>query len=141
MRFSSALALAPLALSQGAQAVHIRGGRPNDLLGEAPDKRELLQHVVTWDPDSLFINGERVFIFSGEFHPYRLPVPSLWTDVFEKIKALGLNTASFYVHWALMEGKQGSFTSDGVFDIGGFLEAAKETGMYLNARPGPYISE
>lgn len=54
---------------------------------------------VTYDEHSLLVYGERVFVFSGEFHPYRLPVPDLWLDVFQKIKALGFNVVSFYTHW------------------------------------------
>ena len=50
--------------------------------------------VVTWDPYSLLINDERVFIQSGEFHYERLPVPALWRDVLEKYKANGLNAVS-----------------------------------------------
>lgn len=50
--------------------------------------------VVTWDKYSLKINGERVLIFSGEFHYARLPVPELWQDVLEKFKANGLNAIS-----------------------------------------------
>jgi beta-galactosidase len=36
-----------------------------------PAKRELLQKYVTWDDKSLFVNGERIMIFSGEVHPFR----------------------------------------------------------------------
>ena len=32
-------------------------------------------------------------------HPWRLPVPSLWRDVLEKIKAAGMNGISVYAHW------------------------------------------
>jgi hypothetical protein len=28
-------------------------------------------HKVSWDERSLFINGERVVLFSGEIHPFR----------------------------------------------------------------------
>ena len=52
-------------------------------------------------------------LFSGEFHPFRLPVPELWVDVLQKyvaslylswyvanplcrFKAAGLNTVSVY---------------------------------------------
>ena len=45
---------------------------------------------VTWDEYSLTVNGERVYIFSGEFHYERLPNPELWRDVFQKFKANGL---------------------------------------------------
>jgi beta-galactosidase GanA len=83
------------------------------------------------------VYGERLFIFSGEFHPYRLPVPDLWLDVFQKIKALGFNTVSFYVDWALLEGNPGHYTAEGVFAWPPFFDAASEAGIYLIARPGP----
>jgi hypothetical protein len=83
------------------------------------------------------IYGERIMVFSGEFHPYRLPVPGLWLDVFQKVKALGFNTVSFYVHWALLEGQPGHFTADGVFAFEPFFDAAQKAGIYLIARPGP----
>ena len=78
--------------------------------------------------------------YSGEFHIYRLPVPSLWLDVFQKIKALGYNGVSFYVDWALLEGQPGVFTAEGVFDFQPFFDAASQAGIYLLARPGPYIN-
>jgi beta-galactosidase GanA len=63
----------------------------------------------------------------------RLPVPGLWLDVFQKIKALGYNAVSFYVDWALVEGKQGDFTAEGIFAWEPFFEAAQEAGIYLIA--------
>jgi hypothetical protein len=54
-----------------------------------------LQSVVSWDKYSLKINGERVFLFAGEFHYQRLPVPELWPDIFEKFKAHGLNAVRY----------------------------------------------
>jgi beta-galactosidase GanA len=66
-------------------------------------------------------------------------VPSLWHDVLEKIKAAGLNTVSFHVPWALLEGEPGVFRAEGVFDLGEFFRAAREVGVWLVARPGPYI--
>lgn len=71
---------------------------------------------------------------------YRLPVTSLWLDVFEKIKALGFNAVSFYVHWGLVEYKKGDFNFDGIRSYTPFFEAARKAGIYLIARPGPYIN-
>lgn len=99
-----------------------------------------LQNAITWDQSSLFVNGERAMMYSGEFHPFRLPVPSLYLDVFQKIRAMGLNVVSFYVDWALLEGKPGRFRAKDIFDLEPFLEAAKKAGVYLLARPGPYIN-
>ena len=74
--------------------------------------------------------------YSGEFHPFRLPVTSLWIDVFQKVKALGYTGVSFYVDWALLEGTPGVFRAEGNFDLGPFFDAASEAGIYLLARPG-----
>lgn len=60
-------------------------------------------------------------IFSGEFHAYRLPVPGLWLDVFQKVKALGFSAISFYVDWALLEGKPGNYSAEGVLCTRAFL--------------------
>lgn len=95
---------------------------------------------MTWDEHSIFVRGERILFYSGEFHPFRLPVPDLWLDVFQKIKALGYGGVSFYVDWALLEGQQGTFRADGLFALEPFFDAAAEAGIYLLARPGPYIN-
>ena len=36
-----------------------------------PVKGGKLTAQITWDDKSLFIRGERIMIFSGEFHPFR----------------------------------------------------------------------
>src|SRR5688572_15652583 len=72
--------------------------------GQSVQKRSStgLTDAVTWDSHSLFIQGQRTFILSAEFHPWRLPGnPNLWADVFQKIKANGFNAVSFYVNWAV----------------------------------------
>lgn len=85
----------------------------------------------------MLVYGERVFVFSGEFHAYRLPVPGLWLDIFEKVKALGFNAVSFYTHWALLEGEPGVYNASGIFALEPFFDAAATAGIYLIARPGP----
>jgi len=62
-----------------------------------------------------------------------LPVPGLWLDVFQKIKALGYGGVSFYTYWGLLEGKPGDFTAEGIFAFDQFFAAAKEAGIYLLA--------
>ncbi|KAK4938249.1 hypothetical protein LTR66_015108, partial [Elasticomyces elasticus] len=70
-----------------------------------------------------------------------LLVPSLWLDIFQKIKALGFSGVSFYTDWALLEGKPGDFSAQGIFALEPFFDAAQKAGLYLLAkRPGPYIN-
>ncbi|KAK6081556.1 glycosyl hydrolase family 35 [Seiridium cupressi] len=126
-----------VSLSEGPAAVL---QEPMQKSGARPSPSQLLQDIVTWDEHSLFIHGQRIMIMSGEFHPWRLPVPSLWYDVFQKIRALGFNCVSFYVNWALVEAEPGNFSAQGVFSYEPFFEAAIQAGIYLIARPGPYIN-
>ncbi|KAI9722192.1 MAG: hypothetical protein M1828_004875 [Chrysothrix sp. TS-e1954] len=126
-----------LLLACWASAAVLRG-KPGQLV--KPYKRAPLQDIVTWDEHSIFVRGQRVLFYSGEFHPFRLPVPSLWLDVFQKIKALGYNGVSFYVNWALLEGQEGHFRAEGIFALDQFFDAATQAGIYLLARPGPYIN-
>ncbi|QRW22851.1 glycoside hydrolase family 35 protein [Rhizoctonia solani] len=74
---------------------------------------------VQWDGKSLFIKGQRIFLWSGEFHTFRLPAPELWGDILEKTKAAGFNAISVYVHWGLVNPAPGELDFDG---------------------PGPYIN-
>jgi beta-galactosidase GanA len=83
------------------------------------------------------VHGERIVVFSGEYHPFRLPVPGLWLDVFQRVKALGFSAVSFYTDWALLEGEPGVYSASGIFALEPFFEAASQAGIYLIARPGP----
>lgn len=96
--------------------------------------------IVQWDEHSLLVNGERLMLLSGEFHPWRIPSPGLWFDVLQKIKGLGYNAISFYVNWALVEGKEGEVRFNDAFALQPMIDAAAEAGLYLIARPGPYIN-
>ncbi|OQD86712.1 hypothetical protein PENANT_c007G05840 [Penicillium antarcticum] len=96
--------------------------------------------LVTYDQHSIIVRGERLMIFSGEFHPFRLPVPGLWLDIFQKIKSMGFTGVSFYTDWSLLEGNPGHFITDGIWSLDKFFNAATQAGIYLIARPGPYIN-
>jgi beta-galactosidase GanA len=70
----------------------------------------------------------------------RLPVPDLWLDIFQKIKGMGYNCVSFYVDWALLEGKSGHYeVGSEVFDYEPFFDAAQKAGIYLIAVRTPSI--
>ncbi|KAG6901882.1 hypothetical protein C0995_007006 [Termitomyces sp. Mi166 len=55
-------------------------------------------------------------------------------------KALGFNAVSFYTLWGLHEYKRDKISFDGFLDLQPFFDAAKEAGIYLIARPGPYVN-
>ncbi|KAI4627637.1 uncharacterized protein J4E87_004201 [Alternaria ethzedia] len=94
-----------------------------------------LQTDVEWDNGSLMVNGERIMVMSGEF------LPELWLDVFQKFKANGMNTVSIYFFWSYHSASKGKydFTTPGK-DIQRLFDMAKEAGLYVIARPGPYCN-
>lgn len=139
MRFLSSLVALSAACVWPWRAMALPGYGHSLISARSPDGHSL-QDIVTWDADSIFVRGERIFLLSGEYHPFRLPVPSLWIDNFQKIKAMGFNAVSFYTFWPLHEGNPGEFTAEGVFALEEWFKAAKEAGIYLIARPGPYIN-
>jgi hypothetical protein len=98
------------------------------------------QHSITFDHYSLMIDGQRIFIYSGEFHPFRLPSPALWLDVFQKMKAGGFNTICCYFDWDYHSAKSGIYDFTGIRDLDRFLNLASEAGLYVIVRPGPYIN-
>lgn len=102
-----------------------------------------LTTTVEWDSHSLVLLGQRIFVLSAEIHPWRNPNPSLWRDVFEKVKANGFNTVSFYTHWGLhypfasINNGEGDFSIGTYRDIQLFIDEAKRAGLWLIAR---YVS-
>ncbi|KAG7096341.1 hypothetical protein E1B28_003785 [Marasmius oreades] len=95
---------------------------------------------VTFDQHSLLLDGKRVLFFSGEFHPFRLPAPELWRDVLQKFKAGGFNGVSIYLHWGLIAPNNRTVEFTVHNDVAAFYEVAKEVGLLVIARPGPYIN-
>src|SRR5437868_320470 len=97
-------------------------------------------HTVTYDKYSLRIDDRPLQIFSAEFHYFRLPSPDLWRDVLQKVKAGGFNAVSLYFDWGYHSPKRGVYDFTGVRDVDRLLRMTEELGLYVIARPGPYIN-
>ena len=95
---------------------------------------------ISFDKYSLIIDGKRVFIKSGAFHYFRTPGYEMALDRFMKMKAGGYNTVDIYFNWNYHSQKQGEYDFTGVKDVRKVLQAAKETGLFIIARPGPFIN-
>ncbi|ELU41238.1 glycoside hydrolase family 35 protein [Rhizoctonia solani AG-1 IA] len=87
--------------------------------------------LVQWDGKSLFIKGQRIFLWSGEFHTFRLPAPELWGDILEKTKAAGFNAISVYVHCTRPSFQAG-------YEVG-TMGCPKAWGTILTAHSGPIL--
>ena len=110
-------------------------GAPATAQAQAPQK-----HTISFDQYSLMLDGRRTFIWSGEFHAFRLPSPGLWRDILQKMKASGYNAVSLYFNWAYHSPKMGVYDFTGIRDMDLLLDIAEEVGLYVIARPGPYIN-
>ncbi|MFE1455023.1 beta-galactosidase [Streptomyces sp. NPDC058735] len=97
------------------------------------------RHEIGFDRHSLLVDGRRLVLWSGEMHPFRLPSPSLWRDVLQKMRAHGYNAVSVCVAWNHHSPAPGRYDFSGVRDLDLFLRTAAETGLYVIVRPGPYI--
>ncbi|WLW57995.1 glycoside hydrolase family 35 protein [Streptomyces sp. YU58] len=97
-------------------------------------------HTVAFGKYSVLIDGRRAVLRSGEIHPFRLPSPSLWRDVLQKLRAHGLNTVGIYVAWNYHSPAPGRYDFTGVRDLDLFLRMAAEEGLYVIVRPGPYTN-
>jgi beta-galactosidase GanA len=106
---------------------------PRDVLRGTPQQ-------VTYDQYSLMIGGKRVFVTAGEFDPWRTPSPSLWLDDLQKMKADGYDAVTVYFNWDYSSPSPGVYNFGGVRDMNTFLNMAQQAGLYVIARPGPYIN-
>ena len=95
---------------------------------------------VTFDKYSLMVNGERVFIKSGAFHYFRTPGEDMARDRFMKMKAGGYNTVDIYFNWNYHSIRQGEYDFSGIKDVRKVLKAAQDVGLFVIARPGPFIN-
>ncbi len=110
--------------------------------GAAPEAkaRARAAHTIAYDDYSYKIDGKRLYVWSGEFHYWRLPSPSAWRDVLEKMKAGGFNATSIYFDWDFHSSAPGVYDFTGIRDVDRLLDIAAEIGIYVIARPGPYIN-
>ncbi len=85
-----------------------------------------------------YLDGKPFRILSGAMHYFRI-CPEYWEDRMRKLKQCGFNTVETYCCWNLHERKEGTFDFTGRLDLVKFIETAKELGLYVILRPGPYI--
>ncbi|PCH40579.1 glycoside hydrolase family 35 protein [Wolfiporia cocos MD-104 SS10] len=125
--------------SDVAESVHL--SEDAALASQTPLKSDSYTDVVQWDNYTILLDGQRMFLHAGEFHTFRLPVPDLWLDIFQKMVAAGLNGAR-YVHGA----RTLTNPAPGVLDfeywraLQPIYDAAKQAGIFIVLRPGPYIN-
>lgn len=89
-----------------------------------------------------WINDQPFFLHAGEFHYFRAPADQ-WPHRLGLLKQAGFNTIATYIPWLWHQPSPDISDLTGAThpmrDLAGFLDLATEMGLYIVARPGPYI--
>lgn len=93
---------------------------------------------VDYENNQFLKDGLPFRYISGEMHYFRIP-RVYWRDRLEKLKAAGCNTVCTYVEWSLHEPSPLVYDFTGDLDLLEYLKIAKELGLNVILRPGPYI--
>jgi hypothetical protein len=90
---------------------------------------------MRWNPQSFSIGGRDLTLIGGSMHYFRVP-PAEWEATFRRMHADGFNVVDTVIPWSIHEPEEGKvdFSS-----LQRFFDLAQKYGLYIVARPGPYI--
>src|SRR5262249_754558 len=94
---------------------------------------------VAFDRHSLRVDGRRVIVRAGSLHYFRLPARALWRDRIAQLADAGLNAVHVYYPWDYHEARPGGLDFAGLRDVDHLHDLIEQAGLYLIARPGPYV--
>lgn len=95
---------------------------------------------ITFNPRHYILNGKPVYLNCGEFHYFRVPRAD-WRKRMELFKQAGGNCLATYCPWLIHEPEEGVFEFGETrpqLDLEAFLTTARDAGLYVICRPGPY---
>ncbi len=93
-----------------------------------------------FDKNSLIIDGKRTFIKSGSLHYFHTFGKKEWQDRLSKMKAGGYNAVDLYFCWSFHSPKPDFYDFSDYKNIRELLSIARDLGLFIIARPGPYIN-
>lgn len=93
--------------------------------------------TVTWDSQSLIMDGKRIVPVMGEIHYSRLPEGE-WQTELKKMKDGGVTIIATYVFWNHIEETEGVFNWSGQRNLRHFIELCKEQQLPVVLRLGPF---
>jgi len=94
---------------------------------------------VESDRGRLLIDGRQQLIRSASLEYFRLPSRVEWRDRISKIAAAGFNCVSVAYPWSYHAASERSYDFEGCRDIALLHRMIEDAGLYLIARPGPYV--
>jgi beta-galactosidase len=84
------------------------------------------------------IEGRSEIILCASLFYFRIPMEQ-WSKRMQQVKDAGYNAIDVYFPWNYHEQERGEWDFTEEKNISRFLEIAKEKGLWVIARPGPYI--
>jgi len=99
-----------------------------------------MSNQIQWDANGYHIGGHPTWLLSGEIHYFKLTRGD-WRRRLLQLKCAGFNTVSVYMPWNYHEVVEGVWDFSGDKDVEHFLALAAELGLYVVARPGPFICD
>ncbi|XP_075732130.1 beta-galactosidase-like [Rhipicephalus microplus] len=94
--------------------------------------------TVDYANNQFLIDGKPFRIISGSLHYFRVS-RAHWKDRLLKMRFAGLNAVDVYAEWSGHEVEPGTFNFEGDYDLRAFLDVAKDVGLLVVFRPGPFI--
>lgn len=95
--------------------------------------------ALTTSSDGFLLHGQPFRIISGAMHYFRIH-PDQWADRLRKARLMGLNSVETYVPWNLHQpDPDGPLVLDGFLDLPRYLGLARDEGLHVLLRPGPFI--
>jgi len=88
--------------------------------------------------NGIAINGKKEILLCSSFFYFRIPQKE-WASRAKLISSLGYNCVDTYFPWNYHETEPGEFLFSEDRDVDLFLDICEENGLYVIARPGPYI--
>jgi beta-galactosidase len=89
-----------------------------------------------------WIDDQPVLLQAGEFHYFRTPRDQ-WAHRLGLLREAGFNAVAAYIPWLWHQPAPDALDLDGhthpLRDLAGFLDLAADMGLWIIARPGPYI--
>ncbi|OAH10198.1 beta-galactosidase [Streptomyces jeddahensis] len=90
------------------------------------------------DVRGIWIDGSPRVVLCASLFYFRLPREQ-WRARLEQVRASGYTCVDVYLPWNFHELAPGRWSFEGRRDVAAFLDLAHEAGLYVIARPGPYI--
>ena len=94
--------------------------------------------MISYNSKTLLKDGKPWMPTMGEMQ-YSRTERRYWKETLYKMKAAGVGIVSTYVIWIHHEEIEGKYDFRGNKNLRHFLQTAKECGMYVFLRPGPWI--